>query len=182
MRITAGRMKGRRLARPAAIRPTSDKVRQAIFNILGAAVEGAEVLELFAGSGALGLEAWSRGAARVTFVESGRAALAVLRRNLAAGPGTGHATLVPLDVWAALRRFQRAGCRFDLVLMDPPYRRGLAKKCLLAIAACGILRHTGWLVVEHDRQDDLPETAGSLSRRSLHRYGDTVVSCYQAGE
>ncbi|MBI4356210.1 MAG: 16S rRNA (guanine(966)-N(2))-methyltransferase RsmD [Candidatus Omnitrophica bacterium] len=180
MRIATGKLKGRRLARPAASRPTSDKVRQAIFNILGAVVEGAEALELFAGSGAVGLEAWSRGARRVTFVEADHAALAALRRNIATGPGEAQAELLIQDAFAAVRRLQRAGRRFDLIFLDPPYRRGWAKKCLLAVEACGILRPAGWLVAEHEEHEEMPEAAGALQRRSVHRYGHTRVSCYQA--
>src|SRR5919206_4033417 len=122
-RIVAGTLGGRRLTAPPGrdTRPTSDRVREALFSILGP-VDGADVLDLFAGSGALGLEALSRGAAHATFVESDREACRTINRNLDK-LGLENATVLCQNVLTALRADARTGSRYDLVLLDPPYRR-----------------------------------------------------------
>ena len=131
MRVVSGEARGRRLVAPAGqdTRPTTDRVRESMFNALESleAVAGATVLDLFAGSGALGIEALSRGAARCTFVEHDRAALAAVRANLEATGLAGRAEVVSGDAHRALTSFSAAGRRFDLALLDPPYaRHGLA--------------------------------------------------------
>jgi 16S rRNA (guanine966-N2)-methyltransferase len=122
MRIIAGEYKGRRLVAPpgTATRPTSDRVREALFSILGARVEDADVLDLFAGSGALGIEALSRGAQKATFVDNAPAALTTIRRNL---EGVQGATVVRRDARAFLRDARENGRQYDLVFLDPPYRQ-----------------------------------------------------------
>jgi len=139
VRVVAGELRGRRLAPPkgSTTRPTSDRVREATFNALGSlgVVAGARVLDLFAGSGALGIEALSRGAASATFVERDRAALAALRANLdACGLGAGRATVVVGDALALLASGRLAG-PWDLALLDPPYAFDAWDELLLALDA-----------------------------------------------
>lgn len=183
MRVIAGRFGGRRLLGPprAGVRPTAERVREALFSSLGV-LQGARVLDLYAGTGALGIEALSRGAARAVFVERVRAAADVLRRNLAAlALGADEAEVLQADAQAALRRLARAGERFDLVLADPPYASGEAAGALAALAASGVLAPEALVVVETSRRHPVGEVAG-LVRVSERRYGDTLVEWLRAAE
>jgi len=176
MRIVGGTLGGRVIRAPAgaATRPTSEKVRQAIFNILPT-LENAAVLDLFAGSGALGLEALSRGAARVVFVEQAKPALAALRANIDALGVAGDVTVIPTDAVAAARQMPAEPWR--LVLVDPPYRSDLAVRAVQAIPP-GALAPGAVIVIEHDRRNAPPDALGSLLRTDQRRYGDTLVSFY----
>lgn len=140
MRVTGGRLRGRRLeAPPAGVRPTQDRVREALFSMLGAALDGARFLDLFAGSGAVGIDAWSRGARSVCWIESNRRVLAVLQRNVAALCDTGAGRVIGLDAWNALARGM-AGGPFDVVFADPPYAEGPEGGQALAVRLLGELR------------------------------------------
>ena len=181
MRIIAGSLKGRRLAPvKGLIRPTGAKVREAIFNILGEAVVEAKVLDLFAGTGALGIEALSRGAREAVFVEDHPESLKVLRRNLESLALADRARVLPLPVHQALKKLALQGGEFGLAFLDPPYGGDKAAAALQALAAAEIMASAAWVVAEHSRRDQLPEAAGNLQRRELRRYGDTQVAFYQA--
>ena len=158
-------------------RPTSEKVREAIFNILPDPT-GAHVLDLFAGSGALGIEALSRGAAHATFVDAARPALTALRGNLAALDLADRATVVAGDAVAALARLAPAE-PYRLVFIDPPYRSELATRALLALAPAQ-LAPDAVIVIEHDRRHLPPDAPGSLLRTDERRYGDTLITFYRA--
>lgn len=181
MRITAGEHRGRRLRSPkgARTRPTSDLLRQAIFNVLGARIHGARGLDLFAGTGALGLEALSRGAADVTFVERDRAALASLRTNLVGLGLSTRARVVAQETLAALHGLARVGERFDCVFLDPPYAGDLALRCVETLAPGGILSENALLLVQASHKTDLPERVGTLSRAWQRRYGETRLTLYR---
>jgi 16S rRNA (guanine966-N2)-methyltransferase len=176
MRIVGGTLGGRVLRAPPghATRPTSEKVREAIFNILPD-VDGSRVLDIFAGSGALGIEALSRGAVHATFVDSGKPALEVLRRNLAELGVADRATVVGHDAVAAARRLAEP---FGFVFVDPPYASDLASRAVLALPAAA-LADDAWIIVEHDRKHAPPDALGSLLRTDQRRYGDTHVSFYR---
>ena len=180
MRVIAGALKGRRLAPvKGRIRPTGAKVREAIFDILGNAVVQARVLDLFAGTGALGIEALSRGAQEAVFVEDNPESLKVLRRNLAALDLKDRSKVLPVPVHQALRKLAVQGEDFDLAFLDPPYGGEKAAAALEDLAKAEIMAANTWVVAEHSRRDSLPETAGNLRRRELRRYGDTQVAFYQ---
>lgn len=186
MRITSGTFKSRIIKAPSGIRPTLDNVRKAIFDILGDAVGGSRVLDLFAGSGALGLEALSRGAGSCVFVDNGRSSVRAIKENLEglvpqAGQALG-AEVVYADSLAAIRRFSGEGARFDFIFMDPPYYKELAKKSLSLLADCDILSKTGVAVIEHSKHDPLPASSGGLRLLRTARYGDTLVSFYYKGQ
>ncbi len=182
LRITGGQFKGLALAAPKTIRATEAKVRQALFNILGAFVEGARVLDGFAGSGALGVEALSRGAAFVAFIESDTEAVLSIRDTLqrldAEVPRSAWRVL-HLDFERALRQLAQAEPPFDLILLDPPYRSDEGKKALNAVGEYAMLAPAGLLVLEHDQRTAVPATSGPLEQHTRHRYGDTVLSFYQ---
>jgi 16S rRNA (guanine966-N2)-methyltransferase len=176
-RIVAGSAGGRRLAvPPSGTRPTSERVREAMFSALEATIglADARVLDLYAGSGALGLEALSRGAATATFVESDRRALEVLRRN-AATLGLPGAVVLPGSVEAILAR--PAGQPFDVILADPPYRLPDADLAVVLdrLTAGGWLAADGVLVLERAARDGEPTLPAGLAMIRSRRYGDTVT-------
>jgi 16S rRNA (guanine(966)-N(2))-methyltransferase RsmD len=180
LRIVAGKWRGRPLRAPKglAVRPTSDRVREAIFDILGEEVAGAAVLDLFAGSGALGLEALSRGASRGVFVESDPAAYAFLRKNIES-LGAEEAESCLLDYRKALRRLRARSMRFDLVFLDPPYGRGLAADSAAGLSRAALVRQGGTVVVEEAIR--APEAAfpEAWAISADRRYGDTRVMLYR---
>ncbi|MCC6625231.1 MAG: 16S rRNA (guanine(966)-N(2))-methyltransferase RsmD [Deltaproteobacteria bacterium] len=182
MRITAGRFRGRALEAPRgmATRPTGARARTALFDTLAPRLEGARVADLFAGTGALGLEALSRGAAHVDFYESARPALDALRRNIAT-LGVADATTV---VTGALPGAIRPGAPYDLILVDPPWRQGHERAVAERLVLTGRLGPESRLVIEADRRDPLDEAAWRgfglvlVDRRS---YGDTEMRFFALG-
>jgi 16S rRNA (guanine966-N2)-methyltransferase len=175
LRVTGGTLGGRRLRSPKRdVRPSADRVRESTFARLGS-LEGAAVLDLYAGTGALGIEALSRGATSLVCVERSRSTLAVLRANLAALELDSMARVVARDVLDAVRGFGRAGDRFDLVLLDPPYRTGEAPGVLAALVTAGVLKAEATVVLERSRSHPVPAVAG-LEVLDERRYGDTVIS------
>ncbi|MFV0513017.1 MAG: 16S rRNA (guanine(966)-N(2))-methyltransferase RsmD [Jhaorihella sp.] len=178
MRIIAGRFRGRRLASVgkgdagAHLRPTADRVRESLFNVLAGygACEGARVLDLFAGTGALGLEALSRGAAHVTFVESGRVAQGLIGRNVDLTGSAAQTVLLRCD---ATRPGHNPGEPFDLVFLDPPYGKGLGERALSAAKEGGWLAPGALAVCEENAAMPPPPGCTLLDQR---RYGDTWVT------
>jgi 16S rRNA (guanine966-N2)-methyltransferase len=180
VRVIAGRFGGRRLQAPPGqgTRPTSDRVREALFSALGD-LAGARVLDLFAGSGALGLEALSRGAAHATFVERDRRAAAVLRDNVATlGLRPQEAQVLQRDAHAALREAAARGATYDLVLLDPPYRDAPALGPALSASLVPVLADGARVVTEADRRTplELPALPTAFERR----YGDTLLRIHAA--
>ncbi|MGA3263371.1 MAG: 16S rRNA (guanine(966)-N(2))-methyltransferase RsmD [Terracidiphilus sp.] len=194
MRIIAGKFRSRRLEAPAglATRPSSDRLRETLFNVLAPRIEGAAFLDLYAGSGAVGMEALSRGAASVDFVERAPAALKVLRANLARLGVTAGFRVHACGVGAWLRRFAMgvSSCRkprvppaFDLVFLDPPYEAveeygktlGLLGGGLVELLAPGAL-----VIAEHRRNERLEERYGALERTRLLEQGDAALSFFAA--
>ena len=188
MRIIAGTLRSRTLEAPAglATRPTSDRLREALFNVLAPRIEGAVFLDLYAGSGAVGLEALSRGAAQVVFVERAPEALKVLRGNLARLGITAGFHVQQGSVAAYLRRAQASrAAGFDLVFLDPPYDASdeyAATLGLLGGAAAGLLAAGALVIAEHRRKEPLEERYGALARARLLEQGDASLSFYRAAE
>jgi len=181
MRIIAGSRKGARIFAPKGTetRPTGDRVREAAFNLLGpGAPEGAKVVDLFAGSGAMGLEALSRGADSVTFVESDRDACRTINRNLDK-LGLQGATVLCQDALTALRADARQGTRYDLVLVDPPYRRFSSLQNALIQYLPEILEPGGLLLVESASSDE-PELP--LPKLKSRRYGTARLTLFERDE
>jgi len=183
MRVIGGSAKRRRLLAPPGkgIRSTTDKVKEALFNILAARVPGAHFLDLFAGTGGVGIEALSRGAARVVFVERNPRALALIRENLRRTGFADRAAVFAQDALAALNLLGRRGERFDVIFLDPPYRKGYEAKALTLIGSKGLLAPEGVAISESDCRDEAPAVENlTLFRRE--RYGDTVLNFYRAEE
>jgi 16S rRNA (guanine966-N2)-methyltransferase len=181
MRVTAGAERGRKLRAPrgATTRPTGAKVREAIFNILGPPPPN-PVLDLFAGTGALGIEALSRGASEATFVERDPRALAVLRRNLRSFGFQARARVLDGPVAVLLRRLALPSeKKFAWVFLDPPYAAGEVEPVLALLSGGEILDSGAVVIVEHDRRHVPPELVGALHCVDRRYYGDTGVSFYR---
>ncbi len=170
--MVAGAYRGRRLVAPPgdATRPTSDRVREALFSVLGASVEGARVLDLFAGSGALGIEALSRGAAAAVFVDRAPEAIKAIRANL--GALGLDADVRRIEARAALRAASARAEAYDLVFLDPPYRRAAELGRELSEALPAVLAPGARVVSESDRRQPLELTLALTDER---RYGDTLI-------
>ena len=176
MRVITGSARGTRLTAPEGIetRPTSDMTKEAVFSILQFELEGAYVLDLFAGSGQMGIEALSRGAASCTFVDISRQAQEAIRRNLAAAKLTGSVKVAAMEAEAYL-----ASCReaFDIAFLDPPYDQGLLEKILPLAAAK--MKETGIIVCEMDKKEEPLEMARDIALYKVYRYGTTKNATYR---
>jgi 16S rRNA (guanine966-N2)-methyltransferase len=177
LRVVAGRLGGRRLGSPpAGVRPTSDRVREALFARLEP-LEDLRVLDLFCGTGGLGIEAISRGASRVVFVDRARSSIQAVRENLASLGVEDGFEILRSDAGSSLRRLAKAEERFDLVLADPPYEAGGIAALLEALAASGLLESQAVVVVERAKRHVLGPVEG-LELIDERRYGDTVIDRY----
>ena len=181
MRVIAGEAGGMKLTAPRGIatRPTSDRVKEALFSILDSAghLHEGRILDLFAGSGSLGIEALSRGAAHATFVEKSHPALEAIRLNLSHTRLTDRADLLNMDVRQALERLTRQRAQFELILMDPPYQADIYQK-IISLVEKNLLAQGGILVAEAAARTPLPANSGSLIRFDRRVYGDTALEFY----
>ena len=182
MRIVAGEFRGRRLATPKdnRIRPTTDRVRESLFSVIAGRLPEARVLDLFAGTGALGLEALSRGAARAVFVDENRQAVRLIQQNIALCGVQERAEVLAGPVQRVIRRLAGrfdAAAGFDLAFMDPPYGSGELEK-ILARLGC-VMRAAALVVAEHHVKDSLPERLEEWHRTGERKYGDTRISFFE---
>lgn len=183
MRVIGGSARGRRLKAPSglATRPTADRVRQTLFDVLGQRCDGLRVLDLFAGSGALGIEALSRGAAACVFVEARRRAHAVLLANIEALELTDRAVIRRGDA-LDIERYLEDG-PFDLILADPPYEMGpMFVLQRISQFASRLLCHEGLVVVEHSRHQEPTAEIGPLARFDRRRFGETTLTFFNFDE
>ncbi len=180
MRVTGGRLRGRRIHGTAgrATRPTSERARVGLFDWLGPRVEGRVVLDLFAGTGALGIEALSRGAASVVFVESARPALRALRRSCSELELEAETRILASSAAAAVSRLRREGLRFDLVLADPPYGRDGRARLAKQADLLDILAPDAILLIERSRRDEPLVAESPLVARGPRSYGETTFDWY----
>jgi 16S rRNA (guanine(966)-N(2))-methyltransferase RsmD len=187
MRIISGKAKGTRLAAPPGrqVRPTLDRVREALFSSLGSRVHGARVLDLFAGSGALGLEALSRGAEYAVFVEQSKKVQEVVRRNISQLEFSAITKLIPGEAIRTLKLLEKKGESFDLIFLDPPYdspktthRLSLLDQAVREIVQKSLLSPHGLLVAEHPKEATL-DFPGILRKVSTKGYGDTGLTIFE---
>ena len=180
MRVVAGEARGCRLKTPSGdrIRPTADRVKEALFEIIGERIRDARVLDLFAGTGNLGIEALSRGACSVLFVDADRSAVKLIGQNLTRTRLSERAETWKTEARLALDRLKKKGRRFEIVLLDPPYGYDRTESILKRLCRNKLFSPRGLMVIEHDRRTDLPERIDSLERCDRRRFGDTMVSFY----
>jgi 16S rRNA (guanine(966)-N(2))-methyltransferase RsmD len=182
MRIIAGALKGRRLVTPRGdtTRPTADQVRIALMDTLTPRLPDARVLDLFAGAGGVGLEALSRGAAHATFVERDPRAVAALRENIEALGVGALARVRRGDVLRELAALDRAGERFDIVFLDPPYDADLVETTLQSLGGGGLLAPAGLVVAQHFTKRAPAGAIGALASLRTRRFGETTLTFYRA--
>ena len=187
MRVCSGTAKGIILKSPqgTAVRPTCEKVRQAVFSALAGRVPGSSVLDLYAGTGAMGIEALSRGAAEALFVELSPKCVRIIKENLQRTRFLEKTAVIKGDALRVVRDLGRQGQKFDLVIADPPYETGglgsgpsLAEKTLKAVLDGGILAPHSLVILEHSGIEVGSEPTGGLRLLSKKKYGDTVVSTF----
>ena len=180
MRVIAGQLRGSVIRVPAtgAVRPTYDRVRESVFSIIEPTIDGAAVLDLFAGSGSLGIESLSRGSKRATFIEMDRRVLSVVRENVERLGLAERCRLIGGDALTVLKRAVPGG-PFDIAFVDPPYASGLAPRALELLAASGSLADEAIVVVERPSSDTLPAVVGRLGLFRSRKYGSTAVDFYE---
>lgn len=179
MRIISGKFGGRRLIEFSAdhIRPTTDRVKESIFNKMGGSLEGLRVLDLFSGTGSLGLEAISRGASKVVFVDSHVRSVAILKKNLQALDNPKEAQVLHLDVFKFISK--RPFESFELILIDPPFTKKLANECMRSLSQQrGLIAENGWIVIESGQGEDLDKKYEGLELFDQRDFGDKVVSFF----
>jgi 16S rRNA (guanine966-N2)-methyltransferase len=178
VRIIAGAFRGRKLSaiHGMAIRPTADRVREALFNILASRPVEATVLDLFAGTGALGLEALSRGAARALFVDQAPAALQAIRKNIQLCRMEAHTQVLQWNILNNLNCLRDQAGRFDLIFIDPPYNRGLIPPTLAHIVGLGLAAPDALIVAEHDPAEIIAPPSPAWENVDQRRYGQTNLT------
>jgi 16S rRNA (guanine(966)-N(2))-methyltransferase RsmD len=184
VRIIAGRFKGRKLktVKGGHVRSTADRVKETLFNILAVEIEETVVCDLFCGAGTLGLEALSRGARSVVFVDSQRRSIHGTEANIALVGVEEETTVLQADVWAAWRKLGAWGEQFSLIFADPPYNEGWPAKILKTIAATAGRADEGILVIEHHKKDPPGDDPSGFSLLTSRRFGDTVLSIWRWGD
>jgi 16S rRNA (guanine(966)-N(2))-methyltransferase RsmD len=183
LRVIAGKKRGIRLAslQATSIRPTTDSVKELIFNVLGQVFPADLVLDVFAGTGSLGIEALSRGAARAIFIENDRIAQELIQHNIERTGFTDCTEVLRLPAQKAIRRLGRRKAGFDLILADPPYNADLLNDTIAALVEWKLLKHGGWFVLEHSCHMVPDEQFDRLLRTMKKRQGETEVSFYRYG-
>lgn len=179
MRIISGRFKGHRLVSFQAdhIRPTTDRVKESVFNILQAYFDGCSVLDLFAGTGNLGIEALSRGAARVESVESNKKSLSILKENLSKLKIQDEVKVHSMDVFSFLKKYQ--GQTFDIIFIDPPFTQALAHDVMTALSLSATFNPETWIIIESSDHERLDSEYSNLKRLDQRDFGDKKVSFFR---
>lgn len=179
MRVITGTARGRKLQTPAGLdtRPTTDKVKEAICSSLQFDFPYANVLDLFAGSGQMAIEALSRGAAKASLIDSDRRAIACIRQNIKDCGFSDRAAVIQSD---AVSFLQRTGERFDIAFLDPPYRNGILQQILPILAP--IMQNNGIIICEHEPECELPETILNFHLQKMRKYGKITVSVFTGAE
>lgn len=181
VRVIAGAAKGRALkAVPGKnTRPTTDKVKEAIFSMIGPYFDGGEALDLFAGTGGLGLEAWSRGVERVVFVDKDKLSIDVVRHNVKAAGAEEASEIYRGEAERAVKALAKRGASFRLLFLDPPYRMTNMDKLMAEMATRGLLEQEAIVVVEHASSVEYPETMERFAKMKHAKYGETAVTIYR---
>lgn len=185
MRIISGSARGRRLFTPKdeRVRPTSDRVKEALFSILSARIDlhGLRVLDIFAGTGNLGLEALSRGASEAVFIDNHRESISLIKKNIELLGYTDHTKVIMREASSAVKSLEGQG-KFDLIFIDPPYHKGLLQQLLHDLSSSTIFDPSVIIVAESSAKEEIPSVFDPLHRFDERCYGDTCISFYTTDE
>lgn len=184
MRIISGEARGIRLTalKGDNTRPTSDKVKESIYNIINPYVYDARFLDLFSGTGNMGLEAISRGAEKAVLVEKHRKCFSVIEENITKTRLGDRVEFIKADVYITIKKLASSGKKFDIIFMDPPYSKDLVKPCLEGIHDGNLLEDDGIIIVEHDIKDIIEDKVGNLTKYREKKYGNTMVTFFSKEE
>jgi 16S rRNA (guanine(966)-N(2))-methyltransferase RsmD len=180
VRVISGKAKGKKLKAPSRARPLTDRVKEALFNILSSRTADGCFLDLFAGSGAVGIEALSRGARRAVFVELDRKAVKVIRENLDNVGFSGQADVYAVDILRALDLLERKAEKFDIIFLGAPYDSPELEKGLIKLGAGALVAASGLIIAEHRKQHLLAQEYGSFHAFREAKYGETVLTFYES--
>ena len=184
MRIIAGRFRGHKLIAPKNlnIRPTTDRIKESIFNIIQNHIYDSVVIYLFSGTGNLGIEALSRGATKVYFIDKNKESISIIKKNLEKIDSTNMSNIIHDNVISGIKKLSKDNVQANIIFMDPPYKKGLVENVLEHIDKSNILSSNGIIIVEEDSSEDLPENIGNLFIFRQKKYGNTSISFYKERE
>lgn len=184
MRVISGKARGLKLDSPKNndVRPTTDRVKESLFNIINSYIIDSEVLDLFAGTGSLGIECLSRNAKSCVFVDNKKESLDIVKSNIKKARVENESTVLKEDFKSAIKTLNLKNKTFDIIFLDPPYYENLFEICLDEISKNNLLKKDGIIVVEHDTKEILSEKINNLEKFRDKKYGNTTLSFYKIGE
>ncbi len=184
MRIITGRARGLQLTTPKNwdVRPTADRVKESLFSIIGSRIIDAQVLDLFAGTGNLGLESWSRGAAAITFIDESKESLRLVQANITKCRAEKECTVIKGNAVNVIERLAQQGKVFDFAFCDPPYNKGWVEKIINAMTKHSVLRQGGYLIVERAVHDNVENLPACFELVRTEKYGETIIDFLYYGK
>lgn len=184
MRVISGKARGHTLKAPKGLnmRPTADRVKESVFNIIKEKLYNSIVIDLFAGSGSLGIEALSRDAHKAYFIDNNRNSIRLIRQNLEKTGLINNSEIVHMDALNAIVRLSERRVKANIIFLDPPYLKGFIEPTLETIFFYNILQPDGIIIVEHDIKDRVPDSVHELKKYRTNRYGDIAISFYRLEE
>ena len=184
MRVISGKVRGLKLDTPKNedVRPTTDRVKESLFNIINPYIIDSNVLDLFAGTGSLGIECLSRGASSAIFVDVSKESINIVKSNIKKARVENESTILNLDFKSAINSLSSKNKQFDVIFMDPPYYKNMFSDALSAVDNNNLLKEDGIIVVEHDTVDKFPDNMGRLYKSREKKYGNTTLTFYKLEE
>lgn len=180
MRVISGKVRGLKLDTPKNddVRPTTDRVKESLFNIINSYIMDSKVLDLFAGTGSLGIECLSRGAKKCVFVDVSKESISIVKSNIKKARVENESVVINADFKDAINRLKGSE-KFDVIFMDPPYYKDMFVKALESVDNADLLDEDGIIMIEHDTKDSFPETIGRLIQSKSKKYGNTTLTFYK---
>ena len=184
MRVISGKARGLKLNAPKNqdVRPTTDRVKESLFNMINSYIMDSNILDLFAGTGSLGIECLSRGAKNCVFVDKSKDSINIVRSNVKKARVENESTILNVDFKDAVKRLSTQNQKFDVIFMDPPYYENMFIECLKSIDKFNLLDEDGIIVVEHDTKDLFEDSIGRLNKSREKKYGNTTLTFYKLEE
>lgn len=184
MRVISGKARGLKLNAPKNddVRPTTDRVKESLFNMINSYMMESEILDLFAGTGSLGIECLSRGADRCVFVDSSKESIGIIKANIKKARVEAESTVLNSDFKSAIKSLSLKNQSFDVIFMDPPYYKNMFSEALSGVDQYNLLKEEGIIIVEHDTKDEFPDSIGRLYKSKDKKYGNTTITFYKMEE